>query len=546
MTVTDDQGQIRPDLAALLTSGGQALLRKDWEAAGRAAEAVTRQAPKSKKAWSLLCAALTGIGSGDAEKAMAMAMRQFPPSDPFHADLAADRALALANFGKMDEAVVQARQAAGLDRLSPHANRVVATALTLAGLFSEAEGLAEQAALALPDNAQTLLLLGNIDRFMGRLDLARQRYEAALAGSCGGLEDHLFAALASLRRWTKDDHPAKAMTKRLHATPATSEAAARLGYALFKVFDDLGEPERAWPLLEQASVAAGTLSPFSLAERTSVTQTLITAFPQAAAPRAAPTDQTGPQPILIFGLPRSGTTLVEMILSTHSQVQALGETTGLQRAVALASQTPRADPLSPPIMAAAAKADPEAMAQAYLHYTAYLRDGSPVFTEKLPHNYLYVGHFNRAFPAAPMVHVRRSPMDSLFGTYRLLFGGGAYPWSYRLKDLADNYRLYRQLTDHWRQIMGQGLVEITLEALIDDPEPQIRALLSGCGLAFEPACLTPERSERGVSTASSAQVRSPINRQGMGAWKRYREQLEPLRAALEADGFVDRDGEAVW
>ena len=232
-------------------------------------------------------------------------------------------------------------------------------------------------------------------------------------------------------------------------------------------------------------------------------------------------------------------------LQGHSQVQALGETTGLQRAVDLASKTPRADPLSPAVMTAAAKGDPEAMAQAYLHYTAYLRDESPVFTEKLPHNYLYVGHFNRAFPSAPMVHVRRSPMDSLFGTYRLLFGGGAYPWSYSLKDLADNYRLYRQLTDHWRQIMGQRLIEITLEALIDDPEPQIRALLSGCGLPFEPACLSPERSERGVSTASSAQVRSPINRQGMGAWKRYREQLEPLRAALEADGFVDGEGEAV-
>jgi tetratricopeptide (TPR) repeat protein len=545
MTVTDVQGQIRPDLAALLTSGGQALLRKDWEAAGRSAEAVTRQAPQSKEAWSLLCSALTGIGSGDAQKAMAMAMKQFPSTDPFHADLAADRALALANLGNMDEAVVQARQAAALDQLSPHAKRVVATALTIAGLFSEAEGLAEQAVSALPDDAQSLLLLGNIDRFMGRLDLARQRYETALAGPCDGLEDHLFAALASLRRWTKDDHPAEAMTKRLQATAATSEAAARLGYGLFKVLDDLGEPERAWPLLAKASITAGTLSPFSLAERTSVTQTLITAFPQAAAPRPMPS-QSPAQPILIFGLPRSGTTLVETILSSHSRVQALGETTSLQRAVALASQTPRADPSSPEVMVAAARADPEAMAQAYLNYAAYLRDGSAVFTEKLPHNYLYVGHFNRAFPAAPMVHVRRSPMDSLFGSYRLLFGGGAYPWSYSLKDLADNYRLYRQLTDHWRQIMGPRLVEITLEALINDPEPKIRSLLSGCGLAFEAACLSPERSERGVSTASSAQVRSPINRQGMGAWKRYRDQLEPLRAALEADGFVNSEGEAIW
>ena len=137
-------------------------------------------------------------------------------------------------------------------------------------------------------------------------------------------------------------------------------------------------------------------------------------------------------------------------------------------------------------------------------------------------------------------------MDSLFGTYRLMFGPGGYQWSYSLEDLAANYRLYRRLMSRWRDTLGDAFVEVTLEHLIENPEAEIALLLRRCGLPFEAACLAPEAVGGGVSTASASQVRTPINRQGVGVWRRYARQLEPLRAALERDGFVDREGEAVW
>ncbi len=165
--------------------------------------------------------------------------------------------------------------------------------------------------------------------------------------------------------------------------------------------------------------------------------------------------------------------------------------------------------------------------------------------DKLPDNYEYAGAIRLAFPEAPMVHVRRAPMDSLFGAYRLPFAQGAYPWSYRLEDLAAHYRQYRRLTDHWRQVLGRGFVEVSLERLIQDPLVETGFLLAACGLAFEEACLAPELATGPVATESAAQVRAPINSQGVGAWRRYAAQLEPLRAELQRDGFVDANGDPV-
>jgi hypothetical protein len=137
-------------------------------------------------------------------------------------------------------------------------------------------------------------------------------------------------------------------------------------------------------------------------------------------------------------------------------------------------------------------------------------------------------------------------MDSLFGAYKILFGEGAYLWSYKFEDLAHAYSLYRQITDHWRREIGQSFVEVTLETLIADSEPEIRRLLQETGLDFHPGCLSPHTATGGVSTASSAQVRQPINGQGIGAWRKYAEGFEPLRQMLEERGFVDAQGNPVW
>jgi hypothetical protein len=137
-------------------------------------------------------------------------------------------------------------------------------------------------------------------------------------------------------------------------------------------------------------------------------------------------------------------------------------------------------------------------------------------------------------------------LDSLFGAYKTLFGPGSYLWSYSLPDLAENYRLYRKLTDHWRAELGDAFVEVILEDLIADPETEIRRLLDRLGLDFHENCLSPHETKGGVSTASSVQVRRPINRDGVDAWLKYSEGLEPLRQELTRDGFLTPDGRPVW
>jgi hypothetical protein len=137
-------------------------------------------------------------------------------------------------------------------------------------------------------------------------------------------------------------------------------------------------------------------------------------------------------------------------------------------------------------------------------------------------------------------------MDSLFGAYKVLFGEGSYLWSYKLEDLAQAYKLYRQITDHWRRELGESFVDVTLENLIANPDAEIRRLLARVGLDFHEACLAPHTAKGGVSTASSSQVRQPINNQGVGAWRKYAGGFEPLRQKLEAAGFVDAKGDPIW
>jgi Flp pilus assembly protein TadD len=536
----------RPQVDRLIAEAAAALRSGQFERAGKTAEAATRLAPTRYEPWMILCTALTRIGSADAEKAMAYAISIFPENDPFRTILEADRAQALAERSRMDEAVAQARIAASRREIAWASSRVIGSALTQAGLFEEALPHAERAYRGLPRDANVNYSLGTVYRFLGRMKEAEEAYNRALACPPDDSLTFIHGALASLRKWSPDSNHVdrlRALAKNASLGP---EAVSRIRYALFKELGDLGRDAEAWPELVAAADLARNLFKFDVLEKRAVTDALIRTFPEQrlANPPAAPSPS--PQPIFIFGLPRSGTTLVERILAAHSRVTAMGETTGLGRAVKTAARTPGREELNVQTIEASGRADPAEIARLYQQHTAYLSQGADLVTEKLPHNYHYVGHMRVAFPEAPLIHVLRSPMDSLFGAYRLLFAPGAYSWSYALSDLAENYRQYRRLMNHWRDAIGPAFIEVKLETLIADPGREIPRLLDAVGLDFEEACLSPEKTAGGVSTASATQIRSPINREGVGAWRRYAEQLEPLRAELERDGFVDAAGEPIW
>ncbi len=513
--------------------------------ATRCAEIATRLDPKNPEAWLLLVTGLSALGSGDVEKAIAKAITNLGDDHPLAPTLYADRAGALSRTGRWAEAAAMARHTAARYTLSPQGQNMLGATLAQIGLYTEALVHSEAAAAGAPNSAIAQYNLATVLRYFGRQDEAIQIYDRVLA--INPAETLTYASLASMKKWTAENNHVAAIRAAIATTPNEGEAAARLNHALFKELDDLGQPEAAWPALERGAELASHVFQHDLVERKLRNEALIKTYTAdvMATARRQPV-AAGPKPIFIFGLPRSGTTLTERIFASHSRVTALGETPAFARAVKQILGVRHSTQMTADEILTTPSVDWSLVARVYSENIAYLAGDAEYFTEKTPQNYELAGMLKLAFPDAVLVHVRRAPMDSLFGTFRLMFGEGGYHWSYRFEDLAENYRQYRRLMDHWRRVLGQSLIEITLEDLTENPDREIRKLLARAGLPFEEACLSPEDAEGGVSTASASQVRQPINRQGVGKWRRYAKQFEPLRAMLEADGFVDANGDPIW
>lgn len=517
------------------------------------ARAAAQNAPYEVDAWWVLSMAAYRMWLLDEAEAALAAGAELLARDPARrGDFTSRRATLLIQLGRNAEAIQLARSTA-------YAGGAKAAHLSLYGNVLLSAGHAETAIKVLsraierdPSLADSWFRLGRAQEALGHMDTAESAYEKAiLAGSHTGA--HL--ALARLNRWTH----ARNHIDRLQAAPTRDSGdVSRIQNALFKVYDDLGMCDEAWQALETSNQAAldeilpspngiwGTeheAVPLRLRDMTLAKETSNVAAWKRYLPRERFAGRTRPSPagktprrIFIIGLPRSGTTLVERILAAHSQVQALGEIRAFPIAVKRLSGIRGGGLLNPDIIAHAAGADPQAFADAYNRETAAFDNGKAYTVDKLTQNYEYAGLIRLAFPDAIIIQALRDPMDTLFSAYKLLMGSD-HLWTYRLKDLAEHYGNYVSLMAHWRDCVGD-MMEVSLEALIANPEDQIRALVSACGLPFEEACLAPHTAGGAVITSSSVQVRAPINAQGVGAWRRYERQLAPLQQQLRDMGLI--------
>jgi tetratricopeptide (TPR) repeat protein len=389
-----------------------------------------------------------------------------------------------------------------------------------------------------PANTQFRYNLATTLNFLGRVDEAEQALEALIALAPGHARAHQL--LSGLRKQTtQNNHVARLSRARGQARDGRDRLL--LGYALAKELEDIGRPGEALERLCEVNAEHRRTLAYTFARDAAVFDAIEEHW--AGQPLAAATPPSADAPIFVIGMPRTGTTLVDRILSSHPEVESAGELQAMPLAVKKAAGTPGRTVLDPETVAAAAGSDMGAIGVEYMRMAHHhRRDLGRRFVDKFPGNFHYAGVIAAALPAAPIVCLRRNPMDTVLSNFRNLFAVSSryYDYSYDLLDIAATYVRFDRLMTCWREALPGRVIEVRYEDLVADQEGETRRLLQHCGLAWDDACLEFHTNAAPVSTPSAAQVRRPIYRDSVARWRQHAEVLAPV-AQFFADAGVAID-----
>lgn len=381
--------------------------------------------------------------------------------------------------------------------------------------------------------SQIALVRGQTRRILGDAGGAVAAFHESLRRNPANGE--AWWGLADMKTYTFSDGDKRAMDRLFGEPSLPDQIKAPVAFARAKLTEASGDWDAAFGRYAEANALQGA-SPFKPAEYLRAIDAVIDAFPRSvlSQPAGAP---TGPVPIFIVGLPRSGSTLIEQILAAHPDIEGTIELPVLPAIKRRAHLMCRRD-LGTDYLQGHRALSEDALSRLGNEYTAgskvFRSSQSRFFTDKLPANFEHIGLIHRILPQAKIIDARRSPLDCGFSLFRQRFSQGV-TFSYDLAHIGAYYRGYIKLMDHWDRALPGRVHRVQHETLVADPQREIRALLDHIGVAFDPACLSPHASSRAVRTASSEQVRQPIHSGGLGQWKRVARHLQPLRDALGAE-----------
>jgi len=381
----------------------------------------------------------------------------------------------------------------------------------------------------------------NIDRFsaslaqsyvyLGNTNAAIAIYETLIRKNPAHRRNHF--ELARLKKARDNTHIDQMLTLVSTTRPTDN---IFLYYAIGKEFEDLGKWQQAFHYYQLAGEIVTTSSDYQVSSDVHLIDKVIEVcnleWLQKA--EAHPTPQNHqPVPIFIVGLPRSGTTLVDRIISSHSEVESIDETFYLQAAIRQAAKSKDAGAMTEKTLIAASRVDPKLIREAYFKSIEHRLDHRNYFIEKLPENFTYLGYITKAFPEAKIVCLDRNPLDVCFALFKQSF----FRYAYNLADLSAYYIAFRKLKDHWQTSLSEKIIEVSYEELVSDQETVTRRLLNQLGLEFQVACVNFDKNTNPTSSASAAQVREKIHTESVNKWQNFKQELQPLIAELTNVGI---------
>jgi tetratricopeptide (TPR) repeat protein len=515
-----------------LRPAAEALFARRTEEAEHLLRAHITRRPDDAAAAQMLAGLFASQGRhADAEILLAHALAIAPDADGARFAYAE----ALFRQQKAAQAIPHVDRLLAADPVDPVYRNLKAACLGLIGEEAEEVGLYEALLQDFPRQPKIWLNYGHALRTLGRREESVAAYKRcmALAPALGDA----YWSLANLKVAAFEPAEVAAMRAQLDRPDLPEIDRLHLNYALGKALEDQGDDAGAFGCYAEGGALRRAHGDYDADETTAQmrrSKALFTPsfFAARAGSGAGATDAT---PIFVVGLPRSGSTLVEQILASHSAVEGTMELPDIGH---LARDLDSAEARYPLGLARLAPADFTALGEAYLERTAVHRKlGRPFFVDKMPNNFQHLGLIALALPGAKIVDVRRHPLGCGFSAFKQHFAQGQ-AFSYDLTDLGRYYADYVELMRHMDAVLPGRVHRVIYEDLVADTEAEVRRLLDHCGLPFDPACLDFHRNDRAVRTVSSEQVRRPIFRDGVDLWPRFEPWLDSLKAAL-GDTLLD-------
>jgi tetratricopeptide (TPR) repeat protein len=473
--------------------------------------------------------ALRGLGNvarrmhqyRDAAALLRRAVELAPDYAPAWGELGA----VLIEMDEHEEALESIRRALRLEPDSASHQLNLGNALARAGRHAAAIEAFERSRTLEPERPGIHLALGNALKTMGRHDEAVAEYRRSIALAPDFAEGYW--SLSNLKTFRFDTDEIAAMEGLLTGGRLSPEASVQLHFALGHAYESRGDHERAFAAFAQGNAGRRAREHYDPVQTEHVNDRIVEVFTAEFLAEHAGHGNPDPAPILIVGLPRSGSTLIEQILASHSLVEGTQELPSLARVVQRISRGRRGAGPYPEALRDFQAGDWADCGRRYLDHTSRYRRGAPRFIDKMPNNFPNIGLVHLMLPRARIIDARRHPLDTCVSCYKQLFAQGQ-TFTYDLLELGEYYLQYLRMMEHWDRVLPGRVLHVQYEDVVGNLEGQARRMLDYCGLDWEEGCLRFHETVRAVRTASSEQVRRPIYRDAIESWRRYERHLGPL------------------